>query len=84
MADRKPTRRERTDEPGYTPDADIRPIRKGDRRRAGTLGGFLVFALPILILAVAFLMWSSRIGLDEPAVDAPDVVPTEDATLPAD
>ncbi|MGP1355062.1 hypothetical protein [Roseicyclus sp.] len=83
MADRKPTRGERTDSPGYTPDADRRPIGRGDRRRAGALGGFLVFALPVLILAVAFFMWWSRIGLDGPAVDAPAVVPAEDAAPPA-
>ncbi|MDG4648769.1 hypothetical protein P6F26_09970 [Roseibacterium sp. SDUM158017] len=63
---------ERTDKPDRTPDADMRPIGRRDRRREGALGMILLIALPLLILAVAFFMWSQEIGFGGPAGDAPD------------
>jgi hypothetical protein len=79
MADRTA---QRTDEPGYTPEADMRPVRPEDKRREGTLGGILIFALPMLILVVAFFMWWTQIGTDGPAIDEPRIVPATDEATP--
>jgi hypothetical protein len=75
---------DRTDKPGYTPDADLEPKRE-DRRREGTLGLLLVFVLPVLILLTAFAMWYFEIGFGGPAIDEPEVVdPIDGEMAPSD
>ncbi len=68
---------QRTDEPGYVPDADMEPGRK-QVRREGTLGMLLLFVLPVLILVTALVVWWDEIGLGGPAVDEPQVVVPQD------
>ena len=62
----------RTDKPDPVPEADFRDVTPTDRRREGMFGGVLVFAIPLAILVVGFLMWSANIGGDDNALDAPD------------
>jgi hypothetical protein len=73
----------RTDRPGRVPEADFRNVTPTDRRREGMFGGVLIFAIPLAILVVGFLMWSSNIGTDDPAVDAPATIGTEQPMEPA-
>jgi hypothetical protein len=72
---------QRTDEPGYVPDADMEP-RREDARREGTLGMVLLVVLPVLILVTALAVWWDQIGLGGPAVDEPQLVGPQDEPTP--
>lgn len=61
------------------------PVNNQEKRRTfgGALFFFLIFILPIAVLATAWILWSDRIA-DAPAVDGPEIVAEDQRVGPDD